>query len=59
VKIRETIIFAVATATFFIALHQSMMHGIAASYWLYMLSAGMLLWYKIRKDKIKKEDKAK
>ena len=57
-KIRETLIFSLATAFFLIALHQSMKHGIATSYWLYMISIGLLLWYKMRKDKNKTANKS-
>ena len=31
--------------------HQTYLHGLMASYWLFMVSVSLLLWYNIRKQK--------
>lgn len=31
--------------------HQTYLHGLMASYWLFMISVSLLLWYNIRKQK--------
>ena len=54
-KLIDIVIFSLATVVFFIGLHQAMKFGFAASYWLFMISIGLLLFYKMRKDKHKEE----
>ncbi len=49
-KLSQAILFGFGTGFFLIAIHQSMTNGFAAAYWLYMLSIGLLLWFKMRKD---------
>ncbi|MDH5380157.1 MAG: hypothetical protein OEW75_04850 [Cyclobacteriaceae bacterium] len=56
-NLTNTIVFSVATGVFLIALHQSMMVGFASSYWLYMISIGMLLYYKMKKGSETKQEK--
>ncbi|GEM_PF-424716 len=51
VKLVDTIILSLAVAFFVIGVHQVFYVGIAASYWLFMLSGGLVLWFKLRKDK--------
>lgn len=52
-KLINTIIFSLGTGFFLIAIHQHMTVDFMASYWLYMLAIGLLLWYKMRKDAAK------
>lgn len=33
-----------------IGIHQTMLYGMMASYWIFMLSVGLLLLYKYNKD---------
>ena len=53
-RLAQIIIFTLAVGFFIIALHQTMTFGFAYSYWIFMLSAALLLLYKIRKDKANK-----
>ncbi len=50
-KLVDTIILSLAVAFFVIGVHQVFYVGVAASYWLFMLSGGLVLWFKLRKDK--------
>jgi hypothetical protein len=34
-----------------IGAHQTYLHGLMASYWLFMISVSLLLWYNVRKQK--------
>ncbi|MDH5399078.1 MAG: hypothetical protein OEX02_13085 [Cyclobacteriaceae bacterium] len=56
-KLKETIIFSLAAGFLLIGIHQTMTYGFGASYWLYMLSIGLLLWYKMRKEAVKNSEK--
>lgn len=54
-KFIDTLLFSFAILFLLIGIHQSMMVGFAASYWLFMLSFGGLMWYQIRKKNRKAE----
>ncbi len=55
-KLLDTIIFSLAILFMLVGLHQGMTVSYAASYWLFMLAMGMLLWYQYRKKNRKKEE---
>ena len=44
----DTILFSLAVVLFIIGVHQTMNFGIAASYFIFMLSLGMLFLYRYR-----------
>lgn len=48
---RDTIILTVSAGIFIIAIHQTMKFGLAYSYWIFMFSVALLLWYNYRKQK--------
>lgn len=48
-KLSDVIIISVALAFTIIALHQAVMVGFGKSYWLFMLSLFLFLWYAYRK----------
>lgn len=52
-KLIDTIIFSICVALFIIGIHQTMVLGLTHSYWIFMVSLGLLFWYQLRK---KKED---
>jgi predicted Co/Zn/Cd cation transporter (cation efflux family) len=56
-KLIDTLIFSMAILAMMIGIHQSMMVGFAASYWLFMVSFGFLMWYQVRKKNRKEEAK--
>lgn len=56
-KLKDTIIFSIAIAFLIIGLHQSMTVGFEYSYWLFMVTIGLLLWYKVRKDRNRGQSK--
>jgi hypothetical protein len=58
-KILDTILFCFSILMLMIGLHQSMMHGFANSYWMFMLSFGALMWYTSRKKTPSKNNKEK
>lgn len=47
-KIEQTIILSVAIGLFIIGVHQSFLYGVMASYWLFMIVAALLLYYRLR-----------
>ena len=49
----NTILFASMVATLLIALHQSMTNGFANSYWLFMLTFILMIFYQMRANKAK------
>lgn len=49
----DTILFSLAVVFFIIGVHQTMNFGIAASYFIFMLSLGMLFLYRYRGAKRK------
>jgi hypothetical protein len=58
-KLFDTILFSFAVLFMLIGIHQAMMVGFAASYWLFMLALGALLWYQTRKKNQKREETKK
>ena len=52
----NTIIFSLSTGFLLIALYQSMKFGFFSAYWLYMISIGLFLWFKMRKDAAKRKE---
>ncbi|GAB4195667.1 MAG: hypothetical protein OHK0057_30060 [Thermoflexibacter sp.] len=63
-KLVDTLILSAAVALFIIGVHQlfvlseaGMMTAIMGSYWLFMLVAGLLFWYRLRRAKEKNIDK--
>ena len=48
-KLANVIIFTLSIGFFLIGIHQTMMVGIAYSYWIFMLSISLLLLYALRK----------
>lgn len=62
-KLLDTLILSAAVALFIIGVHQlfvlseaGMMTAIMGSYWLFMLVAGLLFWYRLRRAKEKNVD---
>jgi len=53
----DVILFSLAVVLFVIGVHQTMNFGIAASYFIFMLSLGMLFLYRYRSAKRKAEEK--
>jgi Flp pilus assembly protein TadB len=54
-KLEQVIILSVAVALFVIGVHQSFLYGVMASYWIFMLIAALLFYYKLRSNRIKQE----
>jgi peptidoglycan/LPS O-acetylase OafA/YrhL len=52
----DLLLFAVMVSFFVIGIHQSIYHGVAASYWLFMFSMLAFLWLN-KRLKEKKADK--
>jgi hypothetical protein len=50
-KLADTILLSLAVGFFVIGVHQTFYVGLAASYWLFMLSGGLVLWLKLLRDK--------
>ena len=55
-KLLDTIILSLAAGIFIIGVHQTMKFGIMYSYWLIMISVGLLLWYNLRKRQNKEQE---
>jgi hypothetical protein len=59
-KLVDTLIFSTAVALFIIGMHQTFVHsagignGLLHSYWLFMVVAGLLLWFKNRRTQQQK-----
>lgn len=49
--ISDTIIFTLSVVAFIIGVHQTMTFGIAQSYFIFMISIGLLFLYRYRKAK--------
>jgi len=56
-KLADVIIFTFAVCSFIIGVHQTFVVGMMASYWLFMISLALLLWFRSRKSKQKLEVK--
>jgi hypothetical protein len=50
-KLTETILLALSAAFLLIGIHQGMKFGVQNSYFFFMVSAGVFLWYTLRKKK--------
>jgi Flp pilus assembly protein TadB len=50
-KLEQIIILSVAVALFIIGIHQSFLYGVMASYWIFMLVAALLFYYKLRSSR--------
>ncbi|CAN5456750.1 hypothetical protein BH23BAC1_BH23BAC1_02300 [soil metagenome] len=50
-KIFNTVILSLAIGFLIIGIHQSLTVGFEASYWIFMISLSLILWFKIRKNK--------
>lgn len=48
-SIFQIVIFTFSTALFIIGIHQTMTLGFMHSYWIFMLSIALILWFKLRK----------
>ncbi|MEM9672657.1 MAG: hypothetical protein ACFB15_24085 [Cyclobacteriaceae bacterium] len=48
-RLADAIIFSLCVGIFIIGVYETMTVGIAYSYWLFMLSVGLLLWYNHRR----------
>jgi hypothetical protein len=60
-KLAESILLAASAASLLIGIHQGMTHGVQNSYFFFMVSAGLFLWYTLRKKRaqIEEENKTK
>lgn len=47
----NTVILTLSAAIFIIGIHQTMKFGFAFSYWIFMFSIALFLWYNYRKQK--------
>lgn len=50
-KIFDTVILSIAIGFLIIGIHQSFTVGFEASYWIFMITLALLLWFKIRRNK--------
>ncbi len=50
-KLEQVIILSVAVVLFVIGVHQSFLYGVMASYWIFMLIAALLFYYKLRSNR--------
>jgi hypothetical protein len=48
-KLPETLLLALSAVFLLIGIHQGMTHGVQNSYFFFMISAGLFLWYTLRK----------
>lgn len=48
-RVPDAVILSLCATLFVIGVHQIITVGFVHSYWLVMLSAGLLLWYKARR----------
>lgn len=55
--VTDTIIFSLSVVTFIIGVHQTMTYGLAASYFIFMVSIGLLFLYRYRKAKHTEKEK--
>ncbi|HSF54573.1 MAG TPA: hypothetical protein VLA71_12515 [Algoriphagus sp.] len=57
-KLGDVLILSLALALGVIGIHQSITVGIENSYFLFMLSVGMLFWFQLRRNKAIESEKA-
>ena len=48
-KLADAILLSLAVGFFIIGVHQTITYGLSYSYWLLMVSTGLLFWYQYRK----------
>ena len=51
----DIIIFSLCVGVFIIGVYETMTVGLSYSYWIFMVSVGLLLWFNYRRQK--KDDK--
>lgn len=49
-KLADIIIFSLCVVFFIIGVHQAMVLGLTHAYWIFMLCAALLMFYKVRKQ---------
>lgn len=54
-NLTDIIVLSLSVVAFIVAIHQTIYHGFANAYWIYMISIAFLLYQQIRKAK-KKQD---
>ena len=57
-NLTDIIVLSLSVVAFIVAIHQTINHGFANAYWIYMISIALLLYQQIRKAK-KKQDENK
>lgn len=57
-KLGDVLILSLALAFGVIGIHQSITVGIENSYFLFMLSVGMLFWFQLRRNKAHESEKS-
>lgn len=57
-KLGDVLILSLALALGVIGIHQSITVGIENSYFLFMLSVGMLFWFQLRRNKAIESEKS-
>lgn len=57
-KLLDVIILVLGFVAFIIGIHQSMLYGIAASYWIFMFSLFLLFLYTYRRGKAQRSSTA-
>jgi len=50
-KLVDYIIFSLCVGVFIIGVYETMTVGLSYSYWLFMISVGLLLWFNFRQRK--------
>jgi len=51
-KFFDVVLISLMVVFFIIGIHQSIIFGFGNSYWIFMLTIVMLLWYKMRNNKV-------
>ena len=50
IRVLNTVILTLSAGIFIIGIHQTMKFGFPFSYWIFMFSIALLLWYNYRKQ---------
>jgi hypothetical protein len=48
-RIFDTLLFSLTAVLVIIGVHQSILHGVQNSYFIFMFASGLFLWYSLRK----------
>lgn len=56
-KLSETLLLGASAAFVIIGIHQAIHFGLQNSYFFFMVSTGLFLWYSLRKKKDELEEK--